>query len=318
MDGATEESEPSLEPESLPDEAASTDTALDCAADEEPSIQPSQDFRDWIAEHPLYRDRNIVRNDLEGMGFGGLIASDDCIQNIPIVFVHGNSDRALGGPFGGWQKVRDDLRVLGYRSSELYATTYGPATASESSNYSHSHAYLHQVRVFMEAVLSYTESDTIHVVAHSLGVTMARKAILGGVGVDDNGTFYDLGAPLSANISVFVGIAGANQGLASCTLSQSPICGTENGLYPGVWNGLVVMNQADILQDINSQEGYEAERVYSIWSQNDVVIGLGCLVWGENTCRIPGQFAEHHYAFKDHLTTRDDSAEILFEWLMSH
>ncbi len=94
----------------------------------------------------------------------------------------------------------------GYSEQELYATTYGPAESIYAYSYSHNYAHLIQVRHMMEAVLEYTESDVLHIISHSLGVTMARKAILGGEFIDDDGTIHSLGEPLGERIGIFIGI----------------------------------------------------------------------------------------------------------------
>lgn len=44
-----------------------------------------------------------------------------------------------------------------------------------------------------------------------MGVTLARKVIKGGNARDELGSGrYDLGDPLTSNVKVFVGLAGAN------------------------------------------------------------------------------------------------------------
>jgi triacylglycerol lipase len=65
-----------------------------------------------------------------------------------------------------------------------------------------------------------------------MGVTLARKAIKGGSASDDlAGGVYNLGAPLSAKVNVFIGIAGANEGLVDCYSSpELPTCGYTNGI----------------------------------------------------------------------------------------
>ncbi|MEC7986147.1 MAG: lipase, partial [Myxococcota bacterium] len=171
------------------------------------AMEPEEHFFNWIVAHETYSEE-LLRTDIEGGFFGGNVSDGALLSRTPIVFVHGNSDRALGGTLGGWEALLDDFLSHGYSAGELYGTTYGPADVSQSSLYTHRYAYLHQVRSHMEAVLAYTGSEKIHVVAHSLGVTMARKAILGGTGIDDDGNVYDLGESLQDSISVFVGIAG--------------------------------------------------------------------------------------------------------------
>ena len=83
----------------------------------------------------------------------------------------------------------------------------------------------------------------VDIITHSMGVTLARKAILGGYATDaaDGGQYY-IGPPLTSSVDTFVGIAGANLGLTSCyqTGGSTPTCAATNGLYPGYWNGFGV------------------------------------------------------------------------------
>jgi hypothetical protein len=252
----------------------------------------SQSFQEWLLAHPEF-SQDLVRSDLVGGSFGGLIDDADCVQKQPVIFIHGNSDRASGGSLGGWTDLRNYFLANGYRNAELYATTYGPASFTEASNYRHDRDNVLQVRQFIEAVLAYTGTEKVDIVAFSLGVTMARKAILGG-GVDYDD--FDLGPALTDKVDTFVGIAGANLGLTSCYFAVTPSCSNVDGLYPGYVVGLSVMGQANILENINTSAGYEGDYRYSIWSPEDDVIGYECVVWGENTNTasvILGMVTEH-------------------------
>lgn len=44
-----------------------------------------------------------------------------------------------------------------------------------------------RIRNFIEAVLEYTRKPYVHIIGHSMGVTIARKAIKGGQAVDHSG-----------------------------------------------------------------------------------------------------------------------------------
>ena len=96
-------------------------------------------LRAWLANRTDERAEQIglaipslARPDLNGGAFGGLVNDDDQIQHTPILFIHGNSDRALGGELGGWSATVNYFREAGYRSAELYATTYGPAQVNRA------------------------------------------------------------------------------------------------------------------------------------------------------------------------------------------
>ena len=53
------------------------------------------------------------------------------------------------------------------------------------------------VRKFIEAVIAYTSAAKVSIIAHSMGVTLARRAIKGGK-YDDGAESYDIGTPLIA------------------------------------------------------------------------------------------------------------------------
>ena len=280
----------------------------------DPTLTPH--FQLWLQEHAEYE--GLTRSDLVGGSFGGLINNEDCLQRTPILFVHGNSDRATGGLFDGWAKVLPGYLRNGYRSSELYATSYGYPESMTVDEYTHSQINIMQVRRMMEAILEYTGSDTINVVAHSLGVTMARRAILGGLEVDIDGSTYDIGQPLSESVDTFIGIAGANLGLASCTFAVTEVCDDELGLYPGTWSNGDLENQSALLETLNSSEHYEGSRVYSIWGESDGLLGqdtmLDCLLYGTNTCRIPGQDDEYN-EYLNHFDIRDETVNMQLRFL---
>lgn len=254
----------------------------------------SPHFKAWLASHG-YPTAALDRADLEGGSFGGLESASDCLRHEPVIFVHGNADRALGGPFGGWNASLEHFSSQGYRRAELYATTYGPAEAALIWSYTHSKANIMQVRTFIEAVLAYTGAQKVDVVAHSMGVTMARRAILGGEATDLYGD-YQIGPPLTDRVDTFVGIAGGNLGLSACYATPAvPACGVVDGFYPGqlVWGQ--VLGQSAFIEELNEQARYEGSHRYSIWSAADEVVGGACLVWGRNTCQIPGHTDEKIY-----------------------
>jgi triacylglycerol lipase len=280
----------------------------------------SSHFQTFLAQN--YPDMDFMRADLSGGSFGGFASSTDCAAKQPVIFVHGNSDRALGGSMGGWQQSVDYFRSRGYRRAELFGTTYGPGSAVFSSQYYHSRENLFQIRLFIEAVLDYTGADKVDVIGHSMGVTISRKAIKGGWANDlaDGGDYY-LGAALTNRVDTFVGIAGGNLGLASCFATPGvPTCGATNGFYPGTLVGLIVVGMSNILQDINATQRYEGAFRYSIWSTVDEVVGGACLVWGRNTCRVPGHTSEKVYSSFPfgHIGVRDQTTAVQYGMVVNH
>ncbi|MCE9668711.1 lipase family protein [Myxococcus stipitatus] len=282
-------------------------------------------FRSWLSANGYSAD-NFARTDLVGGSFGGKESSTDTVVNTPVIFIHGNSDKAVGtGTAGqsGWNNSIEYFLANGYKSSELYATTWGPADIMQTANQYHSKPNIMHVRRFIEAVKAYTGKSKVHVIAHSMGVTLARKAILGGSANDSlNGGSYDVGASLTSSVDTFVGIAGANLGLTSCYLTgpSTPTCGATNGLYPGYLFGGVVLGRSAFLDNLRSKSGYEGSYRYSIFSTADEIIGYGGVVYGSYTSRIPGQTGEKVYdAYPyGHYNSKDLTAAVQLSMVKYH
>lgn len=269
------------------DGGARSDAASDVFSD---GVGFTSDFRAYLAANGMSA---LLRSDLGGPpGYGGRTRAGEGIAKEPVVFVHGNSDRAVGGSLGGWNASIEALLAAGYGSREIYALTWGPADSAQAANQYHSRAHLTLVRSFLEAVLGYTGAAKVDIVAHSMGVTLARKAILGGAANDAlGGGAYDLGLPLTARVDTFLGIAGANLGLSSCyfTGPSTPTCGATNGFYPGVLSGGNVVGMSQFLSDLNVSAHFEGSHVFSLWSSKDEILGPGTLVYGKPTATLPGE-----------------------------
>ncbi len=282
-------------------------------------------FRDWLSANG-YSGYDFVRADLTGGSYGGKSSGTDTVTKQPVIFIHGNSDKAVGsGVFGqtGWTNSIEYFHSRGYKTSELYATTWGPANAAMSPYQYHSKQNVMKVRKFIEAVKAYTGASKVDIITHSMGVTLARKAILGGWANDaaDGGDYY-VGEPLTSSVDTFVGIAGANLGLTSCYLSgpSTPTCGATNGLYPGYLYWGSVIGRSAYLNDLRSKSGYEGAYRYSIYSTADEIIGYDGIVYGEYTSRIPGQTGEKRYTGYPygHFNTKDLTAEVQYGMVVNH
>ena len=263
----------------------------------DPAYGLSTDFRNWLTANG-YDSYNFQRSDVAGGAYGGRTTPGQAVVNQPVIFIHGNSDSALGtvSPYTGWTSSITYFKSQGYTSAELYATTWGPADPAQAAQQYHSKAYMTRLRAFIRAVKAYTGATKVDIVCHSMGVTLARKAIKGGSAYDAAaGGMYNLGASLTSSVDTFVGISGANRGLTACYYSgpTTPTCSDVNGFYPGYLIGFYgPYDVSSILVDMNSTSHYEGSYVYTIWSQVDEVIGYGTIVYGESTCRIPGQNGE--------------------------
>lgn len=281
---------------------------------QDPAVGLTTDFRNWLTANG-YGSYSFERSDVPGGSYGGRTYAGQAVVNQPVIFIHGNSDSALGysSSFTGWTSSINYFKSQGYTSAELYATTWGPADSFQASNQYHSKAYMTRLRAFIQAVKAYTGAVKVDIVCHSMGVTLARKAIKGGSAYDSSaGGTYSLGSSLTALVDTFVGIAGANRGLTACyqTGPVTPTCSDVNGFYPGYLIGIYgPYDVSSILVDMNSTSHYEGSYVYSMWSSVDEVIGYGTIVYGTSTCRIPGQngevtFSSYPYG---HIGTKDQT-----------
>lgn len=152
-------------------------------------------------------------------GFGGT-RRGDWPGHAPVIFVHGNNvDHA------DWYPVRDDFRAAGWSDQALWALSYnglgaanGSALTRENPERDAEHDEMggdgvarvtsNDVNVpdlhdFILAVRAYTGSPKFSIVAHSLGVTLARKTL-------------KMHPALRKDLVAFVAIAGANHGTSFC------------------------------------------------------------------------------------------------------
>lgn len=97
----------------------------------------------------------------------------------------------------------------------MYATTWGNGNYSLNIDESHDRRRVQYVRAFIEAVLDYTGAEKVDIITHSLGVTLTRRAIKGGLVLSDE-TPYELGPALTSRVDTFLALAGGNQGLITC------------------------------------------------------------------------------------------------------
>jgi len=154
-------------------------------------------------------------------GFGG--PASERSKHVPVIFVHGNNtDHA------GWYPVADEMtKSLGYRYGDLWALAYnGVGCNNDTALFTTNNGYrgwtasndraastgcvvtgneqnVADLKAFIDSVLRYTHASKVDIVAHSLGVTVARRMLW------ENPTYY-------TKVAAFVGIAGANHGTSFC------------------------------------------------------------------------------------------------------
>ncbi|VDK88476.1 unnamed protein product [Litomosoides sigmodontis] len=277
----------------------------------------TNDFNAWLTKfYGSDVQATLNRADLGRAGsFGGKRYRNQTLANDPVIFVHGVSNTAGEQPFSGAKF----FIAFGYDWSELYATTYAngsQGSLTQWAKYTMECKYVKQVRGLIVAVRLYT-GRSVDVIAYSLGVPVARKAILGGLCVD---TEENLGGALTNSIDTFVGIAGPNHGvmlklgivsIPACIFTVLPICNRINGLF----SGLCPLESA-FLQDVNSVEGYEGRHIFTIYSKEDQFVGYS--ICGKKTSQIAGQHSEKVYETKDHDKTFADSLPVQLQMVLHH
>jgi pimeloyl-ACP methyl ester carboxylesterase len=168
--------------------------------------EPARDFpKDFMPLLPKDRQAKALSNPWDDPRVGGW-GSDRCPDGhrarTPVVFVHGN-----GGHAGHWEMEYPPVWVSarrvflenGYCPRELWAISYDGA--GSYSTYDDVNAP--DVYRFIEAVRTYLQVPRVDIVAHSLGVTVVRKAAF-------------LHRDLYRHIRRFVAIAGATEGTTTC------------------------------------------------------------------------------------------------------
>lgn len=269
-------------------------------------------FSSWLVANG-YGEFGFERKDIFGGSFGGKKDDNDEIVNEPVIFFHGNSDHAIGGPddkFNGFTDTIQYFLYQGYKESELYITTWGPAEVEKALQQYHSYEYLHYLRSLTEAVLKYTNAKKVDIISHSMGVTLGRKVINGGKG-SDGIKFYNLGPSLASKVDTFLGIAGANWGLTDClAVPGVPTCGPINGFFPGVSPSATGPVELSIyLENLNKNGHKEGDYVFSMFSLDDDLIKYGNLVWGKFTSKIPRQNGSKIYTKLGHMAMKTQTAQ---------
>lgn len=185
-----------------------------------------------------------------GVGFGGFGGGSCTATKTPVIFIHGNADRAISwdmppaqvtGYTAPPRSVYDELKARGYNDCELFGITWLSSSEQGDSaaayNYHKPEKY-QIVKTFIDKVKAYTGKSQVDIVSHSMGVSIALASI----------RYYGI----QTSVRRFVGIAGGLRGLNSCYYTgyanaYAPTCGSQNvydanvfgyfpeGWYYGVW-----------------------------------------------------------------------------------
>lgn len=191
-----------------------------------------------------------------------------CVDSV--VMVHGNT-----GTPSHWNSTVSLLKSKGYTDAQIFRPDWGYKTVVGASLNTHDSTNTGKVKTAINAALSSSCTGKIDVLGHSMGVTLAMKAI------------NELG--VSGRVDSFVGIAGAQHGLLSCGIYPfnvlTPSCGSL-GLSIG----------SPLINSVRNKR-YGA-RMYSMKSWIDeVVCSTGtCLVYGSHTSNVDGQNGTRDFA----------------------
>lgn len=138
-------------------------------------------------------------------GWGGL-ARGRPVRRHPVIFIHGNTRDASDWDEPG-HSVKKRFLDAGYSPQELWAVSYNgkstkglsPALLCQTDNRTN----IPDLAAFVKAVLAYTGAAKVDLIAHSLGVTIARGMLA-------------QHPELARIVEHFVAIAGPNHGTTVC------------------------------------------------------------------------------------------------------
>lgn len=212
---------------------------------------------------------SILLTSLFALCFGGaaFAACKDAV-----LLVHGNT----ASP-SSWNNTYNHLRGKGYGTSEIIRPSWGSKSCAACND--HVGGELTTVKNAVNTAISRSCTGKIDVVGHSMGVTLAAKAIL------------DMGK--NGKVDSFVGVAGAWRGLNSCGTYPWNVPSTTCGKW-GLSKNSYTMNQLKYKR--------MGSRRYSIKSYYDQVVCYGsCYVGGTHTSNLYGQNGTNTYNYYGHF-----------------
>ena len=135
------------------------------------------------------------------------------VRRSPVIFLHGNNDTPFPtdcNPFGRVQAFAQYLADRGYATSELWALGYQGDQCKLRDDQTNRSRIAHTVAAnvpdlsrFVAAVLAYTGAREVDIVAHSLGVPLARE--------------WMRQEDAYRKVRRFVAIDGPNHGIINCS-----------------------------------------------------------------------------------------------------
>jgi triacylglycerol lipase len=200
-----------------------------------------------------------------GLAIAAAGAHGACLDNI--VLVHGNT-----GTPSQWNNTVGTLQGRGYLTSQLFLPNWGSKTNAGSND--HSAANTSVVKSALQSAFASSCTGKIDVIGHSMGVTLAMKAI------------NELG--YAGRVNSFVGVAGAQHGLNACGVYPFNVVNATCGA-----NGLSI--DSPLIVSVRGKR--YGSKMYSIKSWMDELVCIGsCYVYGWHTSNIDSQNASYDYA----------------------
>lgn len=164
--------------------------------------RPSPADVSFAADFPILQDKEWGYR----LGGWGGIARGHPLRHHPVIFIHGNTGDADDWDEPG-RSVRKRFLEAGYSSQELWALSYNGKTTKELPPAlqcrTDNETNIPDLAAFVQAVLAYTGAAKVDIIAHSLGVTIARGMLAAH-------------PDWSQVVEDFVAIAGANHGTTVC------------------------------------------------------------------------------------------------------
>jgi triacylglycerol lipase len=213
--------------------------------------------------HTLFSVNRLLVSATLVMSAGAAHAA--CLDNV--VLVHGN----LASP-SAWNNTVSTLKSRGYVDAQLFRPNWGSKTNAGSND--HGAVNTNVVKSAITSAYASSCTGKIDVIGHSMGVTLAMKAI--------NELAY------AGNVNSFISVAGAQHGLNSCGVYPfnvaSATCGAD-GLSIG----------SPLINSVRAKR--YATTMYSIKSWIDEIVCIGsCYVYGWHTSNVDAQNASYDYA----------------------
>ena len=158
------------------------------------------------AGFPVIEDTSL-HQPIIGFGAAGTVT------RTPVIFIHGNNDTPFPttcNPFGRMQAFAQYFADNSYSTAELWGIGYegdqcdlaGDQTRRSSIAHTNA-ANVPDLRRFVRAVLEFTGAEQVDIVAHSLGVTIARE--------------WMRQDEVKHEVRRFVAIDGPNHGIINCS-----------------------------------------------------------------------------------------------------